>query len=234
MPYSNPDGTPIGLYQGVEATPVQSYSEINSKKGEQQYLQLALPVTANSTVKIAFTTGSKPVIVKQRDFAARGEQISIQVFKSPTGVTGGSAVSIYNFNDRNPVLSTSQVLSGVTTSTNGISWGDPQTLYGTNQQNQRVTQFISNGSERILAANKTYLIVITNGAGDSTFEYFLSFREVMIKLTSDKLNPHPFTVSVGDRIAQAMIIPVTQVSFCESESLSVTDRGSKGFGSTGV
>lgn len=177
MPYSNPDGVPIGLYQGIEATPVQTYSEINSKKGEQHYLQIALPVLASSSVKIAFTTGSKPVIVKQRDFTARGEQISIQVFKAPEGVTGGTAVPVYNFNDRNPVAATVTVKSGVTVTSNGTTWGDPQTLYGVNQQSQRVGQIISSGSERILAANKTYLVVITNGTGDSFFEYFLSFRE---------------------------------------------------------
>ncbi len=160
MPYSNPDGTPIGLYHGLEATPTQNYTEINSKKGEQQYIQLALALTAGTTTKIAFTTGSKPVLVKQRDFSARGEQVSIQ-----------------NFNDRNPVTGSVVVKSGVTTTSNGVSWGDPQTIYGVNQQSQRVGQLISSGAERVLAANKTYLIAITNGTGDSTCEYFLSFRE---------------------------------------------------------
>ena len=177
MPYSNPDGTPIGLYQGLEATPTQNYTEINSKKGEQQYIQLALALTAGTTTKIAFTTGSKPVLIKQRDFTARGEQVSIQIFKAPTGVTGGTPVTVQNFNDRNPVTGSVVVTSGVTTTTNGVSWGDPQTLYGVNQQSQRVGQIISSGAERVLAANKTYLIVITNGTGDSTCEYFLSFRE---------------------------------------------------------
>jgi hypothetical protein len=177
MPYSNPDGTPIGLYQGVEATPVQNYSEINSKKGEQQYIHLALSLVAGSTTKIAFTTGSKPVLVKQRDFTARGEQVSIQIFKAPTGVTGGTPVTVQNFNDRNPVAGSVVVKSGVTTATDGVSWGDPQTLYGVNQQNQRVGQVISSGAERVLDANKTYLVVIVNGTGASTCEYFLSFRE---------------------------------------------------------
>jgi dUTP pyrophosphatase len=54
--------------------------------------------------------------------------------------------------------------------------------------------------------------------------------EVFVKLTKD--TPFGFPVQIGDRIAQGMIIPVEQVSFVESE-LSETERGAKGFGSSG-
>lgn len=37
----------------------------------------------------------------------------------------------------------------------------------------------------------------------------------------------------GERIAQAMIVPVNQVAFTEVEQLSETARGAGGFGSTG-
>lgn len=37
----------------------------------------------------------------------------------------------------------------------------------------------------------------------------------------------------GDRIAQAMIVPVERVTFTEVEELSETARGAGGFGSTG-
>lgn len=40
--------------------------------------------------------------------------------------------------------------------------------------------------------------------------------------------------AVGERIAQAMIIPVEQVDFEEVDELSDTERGEGGFGSTGV
>lgn len=42
-----------------------------------------------------------------------------------------------------------------------------------------------------------------------------------------------FDVTAGDRIAQAMILPVQQVVFEEVQELSTTDRGEGGFGSTG-
>lgn len=55
--------------------------------------------------------------------------------------------------------------------------------------------------------------------------------EVQVKLTADGLNA--MVIANGDRVAQAMIIPVHQVKFVETEELSETDRGAGGFGSTG-
>jgi len=43
-----------------------------------------------------------------------------------------------------------------------------------------------------------------------------------------------FQVAHGDRIAQMIISPVTQAKFVLSETLSDTDRGAGGFGSTGT
>lgn len=61
--------------------------------------------------------------------------------------------------------------------------------------------------------------------------------EVMVKLTCDSpdedLTP-PYKVNPGDRIAQAMIIPVERVAFTVVDELSETARGDGGFGSTGA
>lgn len=43
----------------------------------------------------------------------------------------------------------------------------------------------------------------------------------------------PFTIAHGDRIAQMIVAPVVQASFTVVETLSDTDRGEGGFGSTG-
>ena len=48
------------------------------------------------------------------------------------------------------------------------------------------------------------------------------------------LGAEPFTIQHGDRIAQAVIAPVLQVQFTLVDSLSETERGAGGFGSTGV
>jgi len=43
-----------------------------------------------------------------------------------------------------------------------------------------------------------------------------------------------FTIDVGDRIAQFMIIPITLFEFDVVESFDETERGSGGFGHSGV
>lgn len=55
--------------------------------------------------------------------------------------------------------------------------------------------------------------------------------EVQVVLHSDR-SEWPET-RFKDRVAQAMIVPVNQVSFEFVEELSSTDRGAGGFGSTG-
>jgi dUTP pyrophosphatase len=55
--------------------------------------------------------------------------------------------------------------------------------------------------------------------------------EVEVKLQND--SNIAFSFEPGDRIAQAMVIPVVKVEFEESTELSTTERGAGGFGSTG-
>lgn len=43
-----------------------------------------------------------------------------------------------------------------------------------------------------------------------------------------------FTVDVGERIAQLVLVPVVQADFEVVESFEVSDRGAGGFGSTGT
>lgn len=55
--------------------------------------------------------------------------------------------------------------------------------------------------------------------------------EVKVKLTAD--DDGELDVKHGDRIAQAMILPVQQIELLEVEELGDTERGTSGFGSTG-
>jgi dUTP pyrophosphatase len=43
-----------------------------------------------------------------------------------------------------------------------------------------------------------------------------------------------FSVKPGDRIAQIVVAPVVQATFAWAEDTKSTERGSDGFGSTGV
>ena len=60
--------------------------------------------------------------------------------------------------------------------------------------------------------------------------------EVKVKLTCDIDPPDDkpsFFVKPGDRIAQALVLPVERVNFIFADELSDTERGTGGFGSTG-
>lgn len=55
--------------------------------------------------------------------------------------------------------------------------------------------------------------------------------EVKVVLRNNSVFVHE--IQQGDRIAQAMVVPVQQVTFTETKTLSSTERGENGFGSTG-
>lgn len=65
--------------------------------------------------------------------------------------------------------------------------------------------------------------------------------EVMVKLTSDALesdcitavDKQPYFVQPGDRIAQAMLVPVHRIEFEVVGQLGESERGAGGLGSTG-
>jgi dUTP pyrophosphatase len=44
----------------------------------------------------------------------------------------------------------------------------------------------------------------------------------------------PYTINLGDKIAQMMFVPVVKVEFEEVEEFETTERGEGGFGHTGV
>lgn len=77
-----------------------------------------------------------------------------------------------------------------------------------------------------LAAKSGITVLNTPGTIDS--DYRGEIKVILINLgTSD------FTINSGDRIAQMIIAPVIQASFEITDSLSKTERGEGGFGSTG-
>lgn len=78
-------------------------------------------------------------------------------------------------------------------------------------------------------ANRNGITVLnTPGTIDSDYRGELG----IILYNSDKDNP--YHVKVGDRIAQIVPQPVEKARMLESSELSETERGSGGFGSTGL
>lgn len=72
-------------------------------------------------------------------------------------------------------------------------------------------------------------IRLANGTGIIDSDYR---GEVMVKMHND--GSTAVLVSAGERIAQAMIVPVPQIKLVLSDELSDTARGSGGLGSTGT
>jgi dUTP pyrophosphatase len=55
-----------------------------------------------------------------------------------------------------------------------------------------------------------------------------------VKVLAVNLGEETYTIRHGDRIAQMVIVPVTQAKVISTESLMETERGEGGFGSTGL
>lgn len=79
-----------------------------------------------------------------------------------------------------------------------------------------------------LAVKKGVSIVNAPGLIDSNYRGEL--KVCLINLDAHE----PFTIEAGDRIAQLVVMPVPAVSFVPVDELSDSERGSGGFGSSGV
>lgn len=73
-----------------------------------------------------------------------------------------------------------------------------------------------------------YGVTVANAPGvvDSGYR-----GEVMVRLTTTSTTPYP--VSRGDRIAQILIVPIARPVVTVVDHLDDTERGARGFGSTG-
>jgi dUTP pyrophosphatase len=78
-----------------------------------------------------------------------------------------------------------------------------------------------------LAAKNGFTLV--NGVGTIDADY-----RGEIKIISTVLSKEPLVIRSGDRIAQALVCAVLPVSHVEVTELGSSERGEKGFGSTGV
>lgn len=180
-----PEGFPPGAFEGTRALVVQPYTESNVKRGLQFYSRAVWPLSdvipTGTARKLYFKTGAKPVIVKLRDFQYVAEEIRIQLFANPTGVTGGTPLVIHNFNTVSPVAtSIVDARKNVTTATDGTEFdgGDPEYAFGWANSPNRNQAAIPTGRERIISPNSEFCVVITNtGSGDARAQYFLDWYE---------------------------------------------------------
>ena len=78
-----------------------------------------------------------------------------------------------------------------------------------------------------LAAKKGISVLNTPGTIDA--DYRGEIKVILINHGNE-----PFIIRNGDRIAQMVVCPIVQAKFEQVDELNDTERGSGGFGSTGV
>ncbi|MCS7152800.1 MAG: dUTP diphosphatase [Bacteroidia bacterium] len=71
-------------------------------------------------------------------------------------------------------------------------------------------------------------VTVLNSPGTIDWDYRGEIQVILINL-----GKKPFTIEGGMRIAQLVVAPVARVEWEEVEKLSLTNRGSGGFGHTG-
>lgn len=73
-------------------------------------------------------------------------------------------------------------------------------------------------------------ITVVNAPGTIDSDYRGEVKVILANLARE-----PFTIERGDRIAQVVAMRVaSELEFCEVDSLSATERGAGGFGSSGT
>ncbi|MCR3956063.1 MAG: dUTP diphosphatase [Gudongella sp.] len=72
-------------------------------------------------------------------------------------------------------------------------------------------------------------ITLANGVGTIDSDYRGEIKVILINLGNE-----PFEISHGDRIAQMILAKYEKMEFSEVDTLDNTDRGSGGFGHTGL
>ena len=79
-----------------------------------------------------------------------------------------------------------------------------------------------------LAAKHGITVLNSPGTVDAGYR-----GEILVTLLNTDTE-NEFTIHVGDRIAQMIVMPVTQARFTAVDRLPESERGDSGFGSTGM
>lgn len=170
------------VYGGSMAINTQDTTAANILQGKQFFLRTAYPmdnpIPALETRKIHLTVGDSPVLVFLRIFEYIGEELVLRLFASPQGVTGGTPITISNWNTVNPQTSVSTATKDVTTTDDGIEIIEPEYFFGGETVSSRSVTSIPENRNRVIPANSDFILAITNNNGQSArCQYFLDWYE---------------------------------------------------------
>lgn len=157
---SSLDTFPEGVFEGLRALTTQTYVEANSKLGVQYEVGFYNPtLTPSSTVYFVMQTGPNPVALKGRRIEFDGLGVQSMVFENPE-FTGGTPVTVFNLNHKNPVASGVTLLASPNVTDEGIQVQATKTFLGANLNGRQVqiqTGQEAQGLEYIYDANTSYL-----------------------------------------------------------------------------
>lgn len=154
---------------GNQAITVQSFTELNSKKGVQYEVAFNTTLAAGASVFIVLEVGtSNDILIKDVQSQFNSESLTTTLFKSPT-YAGGVVLPVFNLNDRDAVPEDVIVRAGVVVTNNGVQVSPEfKTIGSVGAGNREVsTVSLTPDAERVLAKGVVYMYRITN-TGTST------------------------------------------------------------------
>jgi len=149
---------------GQEAFVTEPFTSNNSKTGSQFLGSIYLPtLAAGAALDIIVVVGDYNILMKDilNEFESAG--LSTQWFRDPV-YTGGTAQTIYNYNDENANPQDFSIIAGATVSSAGTPVGPQVHSLGTTSLGNRgvVRETFAAGVERVLWKNSVYMYRIIN------------------------------------------------------------------------
>lgn len=176
-------GNPDGLFDGDRTSTAQTLADAATKASRCYYMReawpTANPIPVGGVRKLYVVLGAKPVTLIARDLSSKGAEIRVQFAAFPTGVSGGTPISLNPLNNAAPVPSSIvTALRDVTTVSDGTLFGSPDYVFGATAQGQQSGGVTTDLFKRILPAGGVFLILIENtGLGDAMVQYTLQWME---------------------------------------------------------
>ena len=159
------DGMIIRVLNGFKALCIQSYDEMNKKRGVQwsasRLISGAPPSTGvlNSTgvYYSIIKTGSVAVDLKSREFAHNGTSLIADIFVNPV-YTGGSPDPVYNTCGIASTTTDVELLTGFTLTDEGTQFAPSIYVLGSASQQSKGNNNALYATNYILAPNTSYLL----------------------------------------------------------------------------
>ncbi len=154
--------SPNGLYEGQRAITTQSYTEANVKLGVQYELANFEPAFSDASPSdFIIITSSNPVLIKGLLWQFDGLGFVSQLFSNPI-YTGGTPLTYFNKNTRNPVTGTIQFLGGAVVSSAGTPLSAARTILGSSGTGNSIVTTTQtqepDGIETLLSENSVFLL----------------------------------------------------------------------------